>query len=190
MTLSADVKRKYVKVTLLAAGLLLSAAWHYSTKLLLPWSLDAVPLFACFMASGEILREKKQEKLLGELWVLGLLLVAFLVSSQLNGSMNLSSGNYGHSVLLCLTSGITGSLLVFAAGMWLQKKYPPFIRLCSLAGRGDADRPLLSYVFVHVHPDRRISAGLPAVLTQFLLVGGSMATLTGAGWFWHKNMKR
>lgn len=179
------ISRSRWKYVLLTLGATLAVLWHYSTKLLLPWSLDAVPLFACFMASGEILREKKQEKLLGELWVLGLLLVAFLVSSQLNGSMNLSSGNYGHSVLLCLTSGITGSLLVFAAGMWLQKKYPPFIRFCSLAGR-ETLTVLCFHMFLFMFIRTGASLpGLPLWLTQAMLVVGSMALLTGAGWAVH-----
>ncbi|MCI9599982.1 MAG: hypothetical protein HFI17_05680 [Lachnospiraceae bacterium] len=178
------------KYVLLALGAVMAFLWHYGTKLLLPWSLDAVPLFACFMAAGEFLREKKQEKLLGELWFLGLLLVAFITASQLNGSMNLSSGDYGHSILLCLIAGTTGSLLVFAAGMWLEKKCPPLMKLCSLAGQ-ETLTVLCFHMFLFMFIRTGASLlGLPAVLTQILLVVGSMATLTGVGWFWHKNMKR
>ena len=117
-------------------------------------------------------------------------LVAFITASQLNGSMNLSSGDYGHSILLCLIAGTTGSLLVFAAGMWLEKKCPPLMKLCSLAGQ-ETLTVLCFHMFLFMFIRTGASLlGLPAVLTQILLVGGSMATLTGVGWFWHKNMKR
>ena len=48
-------RRKY---QILAAGLAVSVIWHYATPLLLPWSLEAVPYFACFFAAGEAFREK------------------------------------------------------------------------------------------------------------------------------------
>ena len=175
-------RRKYV---LLASGDVLAVLWHYGTTFLLPWSLDAVPLFACYLAAGELLREKKQEKLLGELWFLGLLLIVFLVSSQLNGSMNLSNGNYGHSILLGLASGTSGSLLVFAAGMWLEKKFPPVRKLCVLAGQ-ETLTVLCFHMFLFMFIRTGASLlGLPGTLTRGLLVVGSMVVLTGAGWFVH-----
>lgn len=172
-------RRKYV---LLTAGAVLAAVWHYQTEFLLPWSLDAVPLFACFMAAGELLRKKKWEKLLGELWVLGVLLMVFVISAQLNGSMNLSSGDYGHHILLCLISGITGSLLVFAVGMWLEKIVPSLTRLCSLAGQ-ETLTVLCFHMFLFMFIRAAASLlGLSERLTQALLVFGSMILLTGAGW--------
>ena len=179
------ISRNRRKYTFLIFGAVLAVLWHYSTKLLLPWSLDAVPLFACFMASGELLREKKQEKLLGELWFLGLLLVGFLVSSRLNGSMNLSDGNYGHSMLLCLTAGITGSLLIFAAGMWLERRFPSFLRLCSPAGQ-ETLTVLCFHMFLFMFIRTGASLlGLSLWITQIMLVAGSMVLLTGAGWMAH-----
>lgn len=176
------ISRSRAKYVLLISGAAMAFLWHYGVKLLLPWSLDAVPLFACFMAAGELLREKKQEKFLGELWFLGLLLVVFITSSQLNGSMNLSDGNYGHSILLCLTAGTTGSFLAFAAGMWLEKKCPLFMRFCSLAGQ-ETLTVLCFHMFLFMFIRTGASLlGLPETLTKALLVGGSMTALTGAGW--------
>lgn len=179
------ISRNRGKYVLLALGAAAAVLWHYRTKWLLPWSLDAVPLFACLMAAGELLREKKLEKFLGELWVLGLLLAAFLISSRLNGSMNLSNGNYGHSILLCLAAGTTGSLLAFAAGMWLERRFPRLMCLCSLAGR-ETLTVLCFHMFLFMFIWTGASLlGLPETLTKALLVGGSMVLLTGAGWAVH-----
>ena len=176
-------RQKYVLLALGAAGAVL---WHYSTVLLLSWSLDAIPLFACFMAAGDLLHEKKQEKLLGELWFLGLLFVVFLISSQLNGSMNLSNGNYGHSILLCLIAGTTGSLLVFAAGMWLEKICPRLMKLCSLAGQ-ETLTILCFHMFLFMFIRTGASLlGLPIGVTQAMMVSGSMVLLMGAGHIWHR----
>lgn len=179
-------RRKYL---LLASGAALAVVWHYRTTFLLPWSLDAVPLFACFMAAGGLLREKRLEKLLGELWFSGLLLVVFLVSSQLNGSMNLSNGNYGHSILLCLIAGTSGSFLVFTAGMWLEKKWPPLRKLFLLAGQ-ETMTVLCFHMFLFMFIRAGASLlGLPDVLTQTALVAGSMVVLTGAGWMARQKRK-
>lgn len=170
--------RKYV---LLGLGLLASVIWHRSTALLLPWSLDAVPYFACFFAAGEYVRERKKEELLGEVWVLAVLLAVFLLSSRLNGSVNLSCGAYGQSMLLGLAPGITGSLLVFAAGMCLEKKCPPVMKVMAAAGRETLTVLCLHmFVFMFIRTGAA-AAGLPEGLTKAALVSGSMAALTAGG---------
>jgi len=171
-------RRKYL---LLVIGAALSVLWHYCTGFLLPWSLEAVPFFACYFAAGEALREQKREGLLGELWFLGLLLAVFLISSKLNGVMNLSNGTYGHSMLLALASGTSGSLLVFAAGMCMERKCPPVMKAISLAGRQTL-WVLCFHMFLFMFI--RTGAGMLHLgrgLTQAALVLFSFLLLTGAG---------
>ncbi len=170
--------RKYV---LLGLGLLFSVIWHQATPLLLPWSLDAVPYFACFFAAGEWLREWKKEELLGEVWFLALLLVSFLLSSRLNKSVNLSCGDYGQSMLLGLVPGITGSLLVFAAGMCLEKKCPPVMKAISKAGQ-ETMTVLCFHMFVFMFIRTGATVlGFREGITKAVLVLGSLVLLTGGG---------
>lgn len=180
------ISRTRGKYVLLAAGAAAAVFWHYCTDLLLPWSLDAVPLFACFMAAGEELRNRRLEKLLGEIWFLGIVLVLFLVSSQLNGSMNLSCGDYGHRILLCLAAGITGSFLVFAAGMCLERICPALMKPVCLVGQ-----ETMSILCFHMFLFMFIRAGAAVLglgegLTRAALVSGSLFLLTAAGQIVHK----
>jgi fucose 4-O-acetylase-like acetyltransferase len=175
------ISRSRKKYLLLALGALLSVLWHWGTGWLLPWSADAVPYFACFFAAGEALKGKKAERFLCELWILGLLLVVFLTVSRLNGSMNLSNGDYGHSMLLGLISGVSGSLLVFAAGMCLERKLPAVSR--RIACVGQETLVILCFhmfLFMFLRAGAAL-AGLGEELTKAVLVGGSLILLTGAG---------
>lgn len=181
--LVSGCRRKYLLLLLGAAG---SVLWHYRTELLLPWSLEAVPYFACFFAVGESLRIQKKEGLLGELWFLGVLLVVFVASSQINGSMNLSNGNYGHSMLLALLSGTSGSLLVFAAGMCLERKCPPVMSVIACAGR-ETLIILCFHMFLFMFLRGGAALlGLGVSLTRAVMVAGSMMLLTGAGCRYHR----
>lgn len=182
--------RSRKKMLILALGLITSMLWHYSTMRLLPWSLDAVPYFACYLWVGEQMREKEGEKLLGELWLLGLLFVVFLVSSNLNGSVNLSCGAYGHSMILCLLAGSSGSLLVFAAGMWLEKRYVAAAKLCSLVGQ-ETLLILCLHMFLYMFfKTGAMLLGLSAWLTKAMMVVGSLSILTVAGRVVHRKKRQ
>ncbi len=184
------VQRSKKKMLWLAAGAAASLLWHYCTELLLPWSLDAVPYFACFMAAGEEFRERELEKLLGELWFLGILVVVFLFSSNLNGSVNLSLGNYGHFMVLCLFSGTAGSLLIFAAGMWLEKRAGWMIRLSSLVGQQTLGI-LCFHMFLYMFLQTAARLlGCQEGLTKAVMVLGSLIVLTAAGSFIHEKQGR
>ena len=69
-------------------------------------------------------------KLLRKPWYLLLLAAAFVLTARLNGSVNMSVGDYGRSMALYLFVGTAGSLLVMALcsalyrtkyTAWLQK---------------------------------------------------------------------
>lgn len=183
------ISRRKQKYALLSAGLAASAVWHYSTELLLPWSLDAVPYFACFMAAGEWLRGKDRILYLTEKGnrIKGAeLLLCFVAAAYLNGSVNLSIGEYGFSMLLYLTVGIAGSLLVFLAGAYLEHIWNPFIRLMGVIGRQTL--PILCFhmfLFMFIRTGGNL-LGLPDGMVKALLVLGSAAVLTAAGEAWRR----
>lgn len=183
---SAGQSRKYA---ILAAGLLISVVWHYATDLLLPWSLEAVPYFACFFTVGEWIREKNVVNFLTEgkhLWITVLLLGAFLLLSGWNGSVNLSCGVYGRSVLLYLVIGSFGSLLVFLLGKGLEQICRPLVCLCSMIGQ-ETLTILCLHMFLYMFI--RTGAGILGCspgLTRVLLVLGSLVMLTAAGRIRHR----
>ena len=77
---------------------------------LLPWSLDTAFLTGLFMYSGKVVR---QYGILEKGWsVPALMLAAYAASLLVNGYGNLSVREYGKSVLLCLASGISGSIVL------------------------------------------------------------------------------
>lgn len=170
------------KYPVLITGLAASVLWHWSTDLLLPWSLDAVPYFACFMAAGEWLRKRAGIKNQGKQWKWILTALAvFLLSAHWNGSVNLSCGFYGKSMLVYLAAGITGSVLIFAAGAAVGKICPFVSRIFGWIGQETL--PILCFhmfLFMFIRTGAGI-LGLGTGMTQILLVGGSTVLLTGIG---------
>ncbi len=177
-----SVNRTGRKNLMLAAGLLASVLWHWSTPLLLPWSLDAVPYFACFLAVGEELRERDGIYFLMEKWYRNLpVLVLFVCLSLLNGSVNLSLGCYGYSMLLYLAAGSLGSVLVLSAGAALERVYEPAVRALGRIGQ-ETLTILCFHMFLFMFI--RTAAGLLGIgagAAQAALVIGSAVLLTAAG---------
>ncbi|MBS6396753.1 MAG: acyltransferase family protein [Clostridiales bacterium] len=173
-------RRKYLW---LGTGLLASFAWNAAGNgLLLPWSLDGVPYFALFFAAGEGLREHGSMEKLGKqpFQVMGLLAL-FLVLPRLNGSVNLSCGEYGRSMGLYLFIGTAGSILVFLAGSRLERLYPPTVRLLSRIGQ---ETLLILCFHMFLYMFIRTGAGILGLgegAVQALLVVGSAGILTVMG---------
>lgn len=171
--------RKYL---LLSAGLVLAVVWHWSTDLLLPWSMDAVPYFACFVALGEMLRERDGIHLLLQKWYWNVpVLALFVVFSFLNGSVNLSLGSYGNSMLLYLPVGGLGSVFVLTVGAALEKVCEPLIRCMGWIGQ-----ETLTILCFHMFLFMFIKTAAAMIelgegLTQAALVIGSAVLLTGMG---------
>ncbi len=176
-------RRKRMRIWL-AAGLAASVAWHYMTGLLLPWSLEAVPYFACFFAAGELLHRIDRITYLtekGNRWKGLELLICFAVLVHLNGSVNLSIGDYGFSMLLYLAVGISGSMLVFLAGAYLERLCPPVMRPIEAVGRQTLVILCFHmFLFMFIRTGAGL-LGLAEGVTQALLVGVSLALLTAAG---------
>ena len=118
------------------AGLMASVIWHYVTPLLLPWSLEAVPYFSCFFTAGEAFRQRDGAQKLDQdkrLWI-GSFNV-FLLLGFVCGSVNLSCGNYGVSMLAYLLVGISGSIVILMLGALVEVKLPKVSHLISLVGQ-------------------------------------------------------
>lgn len=170
------------KYLLLAAGLLLSIVWHRSTELLLPWSLDAVPYFTCFLAVGEEMRRRDGISFLLKKWYWNVpALLLFLGLSRVNGSVNLSLGSYGNSMLIYLPVGSLGSVLVLEAGAALEKTVRPLTRCMGWIGQ-ETLTILCFHMFLFMFIKTAAGlAGLGSGLTRAALVIGSTVLLTGAG---------
>lgn len=180
------VSRRRKKYQWLAFGLCISVIWHYATNILLPWSLEAVPYFACFFAAGELLREHGGEKILKDVRILGAAVILFLACTYGNGSVNLSVGNYGRSMLLYLVVGSTGSMLVFAIGAWIGRICPRLVSLIGLVGQETLVILCFHmFLFMFIRTAAAI-LGLGEGVTQGALVVGSVVLLTGGGWAWNK----
>lgn len=176
------ISRKKEKYLLLAIGLFLSVLWHRFSTLLLPWSMEAIPYFACFFAAGEALRERGWMNRIKEkgFWIL-LLAIVFVALAKLNGSVNLSIGNYGRSMLLYLIVGSTGSMLVFLIGIGIEKICRPIAALCGVIGQQTMIIlcfHMFLYMFIQVFCLR---LGSGEGLTRLVMVAGALVLLTAAG---------
>ena len=104
-------------------GVLLAAVLvHYLCPVLLPWSLDCALYAVSFLLFGKALSEKGiVERLYRKPGAVLLLAAVFAVLSWLNGSVNMSVADYGHSMILYLIVGCAGSLLVMVLSLFLEK---------------------------------------------------------------------
>lgn len=177
--LISKVKKKY---WLLGGGLVISVIWHYATPLLLPWSLEAVPYFTVFFAAGEKLKEWGGVKTLTNDIRLGIACMNFfLLLGFLSGSVNLSCGNYGVSMLLYLAVGIFGSYTIFVIGDRLEARCPQVMQVCGMIGRQTL--PILClHMFLYMFLQTGAGVlGLGDGLTKMVMVVGSLVALTAAG---------
>lgn len=175
------ISRSRWKYQLLGAGLVFSWLCCYGSDILLPWSLDEVFFFACFFAMGETLRELEKKGVLEDIRVLAVLAVLFFLSSRMNGSVNLSIGDYGKSMALCMASGYSGSVLTLAIGKWLERICPPLVRVMGWIGQ---ETLLILCLHMFLYMFIRTAAGILGLgegLAQLLLVAGSAVILTGLG---------
>lgn len=187
------LSRSNKKYLYLSIGLLCSIIWHYTMNVLLPWSLETVPYFACFFAVGEKLCEKNIMENLSEkkkYSQIVILVFAFLVLAKLNGSVNLSCGIYGKSMLLYLCVGSFGSICVFLLGIFCKRAWKFGSRCCSIVGQ---ETLLILCLHMFVYSFLEIACqilGFSLGLTQAVKVAGSLLPLTILGILWKKKMKK
>ena len=89
-----------------------------------------------FLLFGQLLSQKNLvEKLYGRPLPLLALAAAFAALSFVNGSVNMSVADYGHSMILYLFVGGLGSLLAMELSVFLEKHTGPFGKACAFLGR-------------------------------------------------------
>lgn len=88
--------------------------------ILLPWSVDCALLMAVFIFSGMQLRESK---LLNNnsLLTWSVIMLGYCITTAINGYENISVRDFGHSVLLCIISGVLGSILILKLSTWIAQ---------------------------------------------------------------------
>lgn len=102
--------------------LLLAVLLHYFCPILLPWSVDCALYAVSFLIFGKVTADcGLVERLYKKPLALFLLLAAFVGLSLINGSVNMSVAEYGHSMILYLAVGCMGSLLCLEAAFFLEK---------------------------------------------------------------------
>lgn len=102
--------------------LLLAVLLHYFCPVLLPWSIDCAMYAVSFLTLGKALQEYGWVEKLSKkpAWLL-LLAAAFVGLSFVNGSVNMSVGEYGRSMVLYLLVGGLGSLLCMELSLFVEK---------------------------------------------------------------------
>lgn len=93
--------------------LLTAIGLHYLCPVLLPWSIDCAFYAVTFLVIGKLAAiQDWMGKFRKKPLYLCLLTLLFVLSAHLNGSVNMSVGDYGRSMALYLFVGTSGSLLV------------------------------------------------------------------------------
>lgn len=124
-------KRRTAVAAVTAAGI----ALHYLSPALLPWSLENVCYFQALLELGRYVREEGEEWLGKNRWIYANFLMVFVLLSYLNGTVNVSVGQYGHSMLLYLAVGATGTLLMMAAAKFTERYVKPLAKPLAWLGR-------------------------------------------------------
>ena len=98
---------------------------HYLCKLLLPWSLDSAFLFLLYMVAGYAMAEHNWLELFRKrLWIPVLLLALCMIGYLVNGSANISVGEFGSSVLFGLFIGVAASYLIMFVCYMIDRWIP------------------------------------------------------------------
>ena len=100
---------------------------------LLPWSIDVAPLYALYMLAGYILKRFNMLEKIKLVYTMGFLLLYVLICS-LNGTVNLSTRDYGASPIFVMVTGIIGSILIIKLSMFLER-VAILSKLLSIVGR-------------------------------------------------------
>ncbi|MGN0334360.1 MAG: acyltransferase family protein [Lachnospiraceae bacterium] len=110
-------KRRIAAAVCMLAGILISCA----SPVLLPWSLENALIFLGFVEFGRFIKEEADVWLAQNQWIYGNFFMLFAVTGNINGSINVSIGNFGNSVILFLITGCLGSLLCMKAAELTEK---------------------------------------------------------------------
>ena len=118
-----DVKKRRIVV---AAAVLLGVLIRTVSPVLMPWSIENALYFLGLVELGRFLKEGGLDWLRKHEWIYANFLIGFVTFAYLNGSVNVSISQYGHSMILYFFVGAVGSLLCMKAAE-LTEKYVKFL---------------------------------------------------------------
>lgn len=104
------------------AAFLLSMLCHYTLPILLPWSIDTALAMMPLLYFGEKLATTDYITITRKkIWLMPLTLLAFILITTINGTGNISIGDYGKSMLLYLTASFLGTFLCIMFSFFIEK---------------------------------------------------------------------
>ena len=113
--------------------ILLAQIWHYMVPILLPWSVDAVPVFLVLFYVGFLCgRQGGWKYLTARPWLFLLMVLLVIAGGLVNGSANMSIGDYGVSMSLGIINAAASSMLIMYVCYLFRDHIP---RLLAAAGR-------------------------------------------------------
>lgn len=90
--------------------------------ILLPWSLDIIPLMASYMYLGVLLRRQKRF-LINPVWAYLLILVAFILICPFNAKSNPSVRDFGDFFIIYIITGMLGAISMMWVSHHLEGKF-------------------------------------------------------------------
>lgn len=124
-------KRRIAVIAAMAFGIL----FRYVSPVLLPWAAENALLFLGLLELGRTLKEGGLSWLRKNQWIYANFLLGFVTFAYLNGAVNVSISEYGHSVLLFALIGALGSLLCMKAAELTEKYLRFLVRPLAFVGR-------------------------------------------------------
>lgn len=124
-------KRRIAVASASAAGILLK----YISPVLLPWSIENALYFLILFESGRFLKEEGSEWIAENRWIYANFLMIFLLLSYMNGTVNVSVSQYGHSMVIYLAVSVLGTILVMGMARFIEKNMTAAAKILAWLGR-------------------------------------------------------
>jgi fucose 4-O-acetylase-like acetyltransferase len=116
-------------------AMVLGIVLRYVSPVLLPWSIDNALYFLGLVELGKFLKEEGLCRLRKNEWIYAVFLLIFMMLSYVNGSVNVSIGQYGKSMILYFFVGALGSVLCMKAAELTEKYLKVFVKPLAFIGR-------------------------------------------------------
>ena len=147
----ADVNKRRIAVAALAV---LGIVIRTVSPVLMPWSIENALYFLGMIELGRFLKEGGLDWLRKHEWIYANFLIGFVTFAYLNGSVNVSISQYGHSMILYFFLGAVGSLLCMKAAE-LTEKYLKFLAK-PLAFVGRHTLPILCWQLLVIEVAKKV----------------------------------
>jgi fucose 4-O-acetylase-like acetyltransferase len=120
----------------LSICILIGILFKYLCPILLPWSVDTAFISIGFLHVGRILKRNDNFDLLCKRPVFVIfIMIAFVLTSYLNGSVNMSIRDFGISVLLYLIVGSLGTISIMMLAKAIEMNFKYLSKLLEWIGR-------------------------------------------------------